>query len=326
MDDVGRMFKEAVEVGDYSASEDILDGSFSDGTLRDIISVVELKVENERSSSLAFRDHVFSYVNLEGAYFALQIPSHELLHMLRGANTREDVTNDAFELVVTLSEMRDPTMKVTEVDIESVRDTAFAVLIPWVLARRLEEMQSARIQYSQSDDANGRTRYCISQLLDTYYGRKIVWAAMGERAWDDPYDSIVVGDEVFMRMEQALRGLDLDIDGLLEVIDSNDWFKFVREVETQKARGMRSRELGLVVELAATTDQTLVENPASIERLAGAVESFRTSACNGRLKEYALGSSVDSIPIRIRCIGLLGRFGRNNDREVLAELLNDEDR
>jgi hypothetical protein len=325
MADVGERFTEAVADGDFVSSGEILDGSFSDGEIQLVADKIRAAVECADSSDLRYRDHVFAYLDLEAVYFALQIPCYELVYMLRGAAGKDDAIDDAYELVVTLAQMNDPSLVVREINVDRIRETDFAVLLPWVLSRRLEEIQKVTIAYSPRDAADDAKRYCIVDLLDTYYGRKVVWAARGRKAYLDPYETIVVGQDVYEKVRIALENLDVDPDSILEEVSPNEWYKYVRDVTRRRFREQGSMELKTVADLITTIDLTSDEDVSSHMRLMTTIEQMRTSACNSWLVDVARGNRTVDIVSRTRSIDLLGTLGGAVERDVISALLPSSD-
>ena len=314
--DTASRFSEAVDAGDFRTSEEVLDECFSSGTV-DLV-VREIRSREKQRPDLACREHVFEYCRLLPVFLELNIPSYDLLHMLRGATNREDVQSDAFELVMTLAEMRDPSLLVTEIQVEVIRESDYAVLLPWILSTRTEEMSLVRIPFSTSKE--GVKRYCISDLLDTYYGRRIVWASREMKPWKYEEDSIVVGEGAFKKIESGLQTLDLEIPGLLQSVPEDEWPFHVSAIVTRRRRGQRQPpELATIHSLLNSRGYaSLGRDSVLLKEIIKSSLELKTRVFSQEIIDVALSEGSD---VRIEAVNALGALGGDRARDALTGLL-----
>ena len=311
-------FVQALDNFDFIESRRIIDDVLRNDKGIDFSLYMKQRAEVQSEKDLRYRDHVFKYFHLEDVYFALRMTSYEILSKLSYVQTSEEGRQDAFDLVITAAKAGDPTVRLNALDVEQIYNTEYAVLLPFVLTHRQEELTSIKIPFSLRTRAPRTMRYLIDELVETYYGLKIAVAAQEHQTLE-----VLVGSTVFAKIEAALTSMGIDLTDLLVEVHDDDWLKFVSDRQRFAYRpGEKSVELDTVRELFLSGQLIDVGNEAATRGVIDLVSNTKTATFNHILKRLASERSSRSNPsIQLRCLELLGERGDESDREFLAGLL-----
>ncbi|MGQ4911372.1 MAG: HEAT repeat domain-containing protein [Candidatus Thorarchaeota archaeon] len=303
---------------DFVASRKVLDRVLAEDKARDLAQSIQERLQAGQLGDLRYRDHVFRYFGLDEVYFALRMTSNELLDKLSYAQSSAEGRQDAFDLVVAAAKQGDPTVWLNAIDVEQISQSEFAVLLPIVLEKRSEEMKDLHIYCSLRDARPRVMRYLVDELMETYYGMRIVIAAQEGRK-----PETVVGSSAYSRIRDALETLGLDIQSMLVEVPGHQWQSFVADRERFRYSPkepsfelVRVEDLFLRIHLAETGSERAVVD------LLNHIESTGTTICNKILYDIAeSGSRHASTDIRTRALRILGERGDRSVSDRLATLL-----
>ncbi|MGY5858351.1 MAG: hypothetical protein RTU63_03205 [Candidatus Thorarchaeota archaeon] len=218
-------FLEAVKRYDLEGSFTILDDILSAGKTKDFSKMLEKLTENKEillPYQLRIRDHIYEYLDCNPLYFALYIPSYALLDKLSDITDRDKARGYVASLVREMVESKDSRLDLSIVEVDQLMSgrSRYIVILPSVLEIRNNELEQCRIQYSTV--ASGQIiRYCISELLQTYFGRKMIAALNLE------LKNATIGGDEFGKLETTLKSLDFNVEAMLVKIPEAGWSQFV---------------------------------------------------------------------------------------------------
>ncbi|MDF1540555.1 MAG: HEAT repeat domain-containing protein [Candidatus Thorarchaeota archaeon] len=308
-------FLKAVYTADFNESTRILSQSLKFGQSSDIAKQIEEEVEGNINDTLRIRDHILSFLGLESLNLALNVTSSNLMTRIGTCGDNIEARSKVFLWITELIETEDPRLVQYVLDIEDLSSSDFALFIPDILAKRLEEFQNAKISRSSTivEDIQ-RNRYYIGNLWRTAYGRKLLVAT------EVTSDTNVIGDRLWGEVSNSLFSLGCDVDSILVDIGEFAWKELNQESEKRlKIRLLGSKELASL-ERCRNACIEIDSHNASIR--AAALEVLReldTNACNRKVAEIAQNGSSRE---QAYAIDILSSTGGAVEEKILSTLLN----
>ncbi|MFW9794320.1 MAG: HEAT repeat domain-containing protein, partial [Candidatus Thorarchaeota archaeon] len=264
---------------------------------------------------LMIRDHIFEYLDCRAVYFSLYTTGYSLLEIASKVRDRQIARSYIGEHIQHLVEQNRPYLDQSFLEIDELRESRFIVLLPIILERRSQELESCRIQYSTSSKGT-RTRYCISEILKTHYGKKIA------AALDLDLRNPIIGESDFFRLEKGLFSLDLNVEEMLFEIDADQWSHlFVNQTESLNSNYLDSAELTLLFETANARLQLGTDTNHIKKNALNRIVFSKTKNCNDSVGRIACSESSEEI--RIEAIRLLERTKDVSQIELLSSLLSE---
>ncbi len=315
-------FQVAVNERNYTSSTQIIDQALRDGTLLGLVSGLEEIEKTVPHITLAQRDHIFHYLGLWDIYFAVQMPSRNVLELLEGCAVHEDAQTFMVDFIRGLVDKQDERFDQFCIDIQTISKGQYAILIPSILERRTEELLSCKIQFK---DTTPRL-YCTADLLETYYGRKIVTAAHGHRTFD-----IVVSELQYDTIRDSLASTGLDTEPMLVKIDSAQWDEYVK-----KRRSSRTQQLMMydratqsdgsseitVLHRVSSARSNIYSSDFNVQHTAlMVIYDAKTQSCNDVLTNIA---TTPSHSLRTRALKQLGEFGDRDTLDLFDDILKND--
>ncbi len=314
MTDLELDIQKAIAERNYSASANLLDHALHEGRLLELIKKLEEIEHNASLLTLEFRDHIFYYLGMWDIYFAVQLPSINVLQLLHENDIEKDAQVFMIDHIRGLLERGDSKFDQYCVNVETISRGQFAILVPSVLDQRTTEFENCKIQYRKDPTP----LYCTADLLKTYYGKKIVSATHNRRTFD-----IVVDHELFRTIEESLLSAGLDIESMLEEIDYDSWEDFVSTKKNSILQYSESGELVILRRVISARSNIYANNFRQQIAALNAIVLAKTQLCNDVL--MAVGSD-DSHQLRRRVLKHLGESGDSVVMEFLAGVMkNDAD-
>jgi len=302
-------FQKAVAERDYPASINILDHAFHEGRIPDIISEIEDTEDSAPHYTLEIRDHVLYYLGMWDIYFAVQMTSPDILSILLEHQDVEEPSVFMIDFIRNLLDTHDSRFSQFCVNIEKISSGHYAILVPSVLDQRMEELEKCRIQYRESPES----LYCTADLLDTYYGGKIVSAIHKNRSFD-----IIVNSEQFAVIQEGLASAGLDTSSMLDRIDSEVWDDFVSTKRKPRFHRSDSGELSILHRIKSARSDIYAQNFRQQVAALNAISLSKTQSCNDILMDVA---SDPSHEMRRRALNQLGESGDSTTIEFLAGIM-----
>jgi hypothetical protein len=84
------------------------------------------------------------------------------------------------------------------INIKTISNGHYAILVQPIIEQRTEELLKCKIQYIEGEPR----QYCAADLIDTYYGGKTVNATLGYGSFD-----IVINEEQFQIIKDSLESV-----------------------------------------------------------------------------------------------------------------------
>jgi hypothetical protein len=304
--------KQAILERNFLASRHLLEHARRDGKIVSIADLLEAEYEASQYHTLELRDHVASYLGIWDVYFAVQITSIQMLRLL-AENKSADAAVFMLGYIRSLLERGDPRFDHFYVSVETISKGPFAVLLPDILTRRSEELEKCVIYYRTGNDP----LYCTTNLLRTYYGRKIVSAIL-----DDNVFNSVVSENVFMKIEKSLEAAGMDASRMLVSVSPKDWEDTLCIVNIVDLPHDESKELGTLHRVYTARSELFLE---SFRKQAAALETIqnaKTQLCNDVLMTVASNPEHE---MQLRSLKVLGELGDPSTLEFLSKMIGTED-
>jgi hypothetical protein len=305
-------FRQAVIERNFHSSRHLLERAKRNGQIPLIAKAIEQDYEVSQHHTLEMRDHVTYYLGLWDVYFAVQISSIELLHLIQ-ENGQRDAAVFMLNFVKALLEENDPRFDQFYVAVEIISKGPYAVLLPDILTKRSDELENCVIYYRTGD----RPLYCTANLLRTYYGRKIVSAIL-----DDSVFNSVVTQNSFTKIEESLTLAGIDVSRMLTPVDPEDWEDTICRVNIIDTSPEESKELGTLHRVFASRTELFLE---SFRKQAAALETIqnsKTHLCNDVLVIVAADSKHE---MQLRALKTLGETGDSATLEFLSKMIRVDD-
>ncbi|MHA2200664.1 MAG: HEAT repeat domain-containing protein [Candidatus Thorarchaeota archaeon] len=323
MTDIASSFQVAVNERNYSKSSQLIHQVLKEGMLPQLVSGLREIEEKATHITLEQRDHIFYYLGLWDVYYAIQVPSIDVLDLLH----RHDVQNNAPQFITDfirdLVDKKDNRFDQFCVNIQTISRGHFAVLVPSILEQRTEELLHCKIQFIEGP----HRLYSTADLLKTYYGQKIVAATHGHRAFD-----IVVSEDQYGTISESLASTGLDTDSMLEEIESEKWDEYVKskrspriqqQLRDDKVTRFDGASELIVLHRVKSARSNIYSNNFNQQHTAlTAIIDARTQLCNDILSDIATDSSHS---LRNRALKQLGESGDLQTLELLDEIMKSDE-
>ncbi|MFW9980978.1 MAG: hypothetical protein ACFFE3_03550 [Candidatus Thorarchaeota archaeon] len=316
MKDIAIQYQDAVTERDYSTSSLLIEQAMKHDALSDLIAGLETIEESVQHLTLEVRDHVFHTLGLWDIYFAVQMSSIDVLKLLDNQDTCENARIFMVDFIRTLLDRKDKRFDQFCVNIQTISKGHYAVLIPSILEQRTEELLSCMIQFNEGPPP----QYCTADLLDTYYGGKIVSATHGHRAFD-----IVVNEAQYITIRDSLESTGMEIDSMLVKMNDDEWEDYLRKRRTSSmSKSSEEPDELLVLHRVKSARSNIYSNLFRNQVAAlNAIEASKTQLCNDVLTDVVSSSAHQ---LRLRALRLLSQSGDLMTLEFLADLMkNDND-
>lgn len=294
-------FLVSIKNGDSASGFAFLDSLITQGQVEHFSSMLERIIEWEGvlpQYQLKIRDYFAEFLGFGSVYFAFLRPSYDIFKMVSGASNHYEAQILIADNVVDLVQKGDSQFNQTFIEIDALRETPYIILIPHVLSKRANELESCKIPYSpNSHGQQNKLRYCLTELLKTHYGRKIVNAFK----FDSNYP--VVGKSEFQKLREILQSFGHDVDSMLVEVTENDWPYFI----TEKVRAVEQEYVGSAeLWLLYRTYQAMIElgsDDNDIQKKAlTKIAKAKTKYCNDALVSLAANGTTT---LRLEAIKLL---------------------
>ena len=322
MKDIALNFQVAVNERNYSTSSQLIDQALGEGTLPDLVLGLEEIEKAVSHITLERRDHIFSYLGMWDIYFAVQIPSINVLELLQKHDARNNAQTFMVDFIRDLIDRQDNRFDQFCVNIQTISRGQYAVLVPSILEQRTEELLSCKIQFK---DETPRL-YCTADLLGTYYGRKIITATHGNRSFD-----IVANEDQYGTIRKSLASTGLDTELMLMKIDSDKWDEYVKQRRSPRLhQSMRddkvsqsdgSGELAVLHRVKSARSNIYSRNFNQQHTAFIAMNAARTQLCNDVLADIATDPSHS---LRNRALKQLGESGDIHTLELLDDIMKND--
>lgn len=323
MTNIALKFQAAVNERNYSDSSQLINQTIKEGTIQELVLGLEEIDKTLSHITLERRDHIFYYLGLWDVYFAVQLPSKDVLGLLHNRDLRENARVFMVEFIRDLVNRNDNRFDQFCVNIQTISRGQYAVLVPTILEHRTEELLNCKIQFKE-----GTSRlYLTTDLLKTYYGRKIVTATHGHRS----FDIVVTGDQ-YDTIKESLESTGFDTESMLVEIDSNKWDEYVKERrkprihrnmrDDNKDRVDRAGELAVLHRVKSARSNIYSENFNQQHTALISIIDAKTQLCNDVLTDIAADPSHS---LRNRALKQLGESGDLLTLNFLNDIMkNDE--
>lgn len=312
MTDIAQSFQKAIAERNYAASTHLLDHALRENGLPDLITVLEEMEEAAPLITLELRDHVFYYLGMWDIYYAVQISSIDILRILDEHNVENDASIFMIDYIRNLLETRDDRFSQFCINIETISGGHYAILVPSILDQRMEELLNCRIQYTDGY----KTFYCTAELLETYYGGKIVAAIHSHRSFD-----IIVNPGQFAIIQEGLSSAGIDTSSLLDRVEPDLWDDFVKGKRKPRIKRGGSGELSVLHRVKSGRSNIYAQGFRQQVAALNAITLARTQLCNDVLMSVI---SDPSHQMRRRALKQLGESGDSTTLDFLADLMKND--
>jgi hypothetical protein len=219
----------AINRSDFQSSSKILQKFLSKGRMGKNSRLAKtLQSAFREKRNLRIRDHIVHFLDIEPLYCALEIPSYELLDVVKASGDRNEAAQLMFEFARDLVDSQSPKFNSGAVRIEKTASSVYSVILPDILQNRVLEIANCRVPYTiKGTYKSGRTLYYIGHLLNTRYGKAIL------NTFPDSDIHSVIGEELWNQIASALRNLGFEPDSMYDEIPSNDWYHYVKSLDKE---------------------------------------------------------------------------------------------
>ncbi|TFG32097.1 HEAT repeat domain-containing protein [Candidatus Thorarchaeota archaeon] len=312
MTDLASDLQKAIAERNFFGSSHLLGHIAQKGEVSILERFRETDLQNPHQT-LELRDHIMKFLGLWELYFAIDIPSYELMKTLQNKPLSSDIQHQTLEYIRELLDERDTRVDQSCINIDSIGRSQYAVILPQILSMRTEEFENCIIPYLAAP-----TRlFCIANLVKTHYGHKIVNATLNAHSFD-----LVVGMSTFSKISESLCSAGLDINSMLQPIDPNEWTEIECKSHEQHPADTESRELRLLHRIKSARTEIFLDSFRKQVAALDTILSAKTQVCNDVLMTIA--SDITN-PMRRRAINALGQTGDSSTMDFLSKILNDSD-
>lgn len=322
MTDIALSFQDAVTERNYSTSSQLIDQALRGGTILELVLGLEAIEEVGSPTTLELRDHIFYYLGMWDIYFAVQIPSTEIMKLVHRSDIRDRAQTFMVDFNRDILERKDNRFDQFCVNIQTISKGQYAVLLPSILEQRTEELLYCKIQFQEGPPP----LYCTADLLETYYGRKIVTATHGNRSFD-----IVIDEDQYATIRESLASTGLDTESMLVRIDSDQWEEYVKKRrrprihqmlrDDKKSRYGGSTELAVLHRVKSARSNIYSRSFNQQHTALNAIIAARTQLCNDVLMDVA---SDPSHQMRKRALKQLGESGELITLDFLDDMMKND--
>jgi len=310
--DVVQNFKKAIAERNYSGSMHLLDTALHEASILELATKLEEVEQAVPLQTLEFRDHIFYYLNMWDIYFAVQIPSIEVLKLLHENNVVNNSQVFMIDFIRDLLDSENSQFNQYSVDVETISRGQYAILLPSLLERRARELENCKIQYLRGPPS----LYCTADLMNTYYGRKIVSATHKVRNFD-----IVVNAKLFGTIDKSLSSAGLDVTSMLEEIEPDIWEFLLARKKSPRQRQNGPSELIVLNRVKSARSNIFAENYRQQLAALNAITLSKTQRCNDVLTEVV---SDENSRLRRRSLRQLGETGDSSTLDFLAGIMKND--
>ncbi|MFX1438778.1 MAG: HEAT repeat domain-containing protein [Promethearchaeota archaeon] len=176
--------------------------------------------------NLRIRDHVAYFLALDPIYCALEMPSYDLIDIVKGIQTRKTAIQLMFEYVHTLFESQSELFNSSAVRVYMAASSPYSILLPGILQKRIQEIRDCRIPFTEKHTRTSvRQLYYIGHLRSTKYGKSIL------QAYSESGIESVVEKEVWTEIASILTDLGFEPESMCEEIPPDDWYACVKSLD-----------------------------------------------------------------------------------------------
>ena len=300
----------AISDRNFPASSRVLDRARKDNQVVEAVDLLEAEYDSSPHHTLELRDHVTYYLGMWDVYFAVQIPPGNMLRLLTD-DIERDVQVSMIHFVKRLLDERDSRFNQFYASVDTISRGQYAVLLPQILTLRTEELENCVIHCRRGSEP----LYCTVNLLQTYYGQKIVSAISKDEIFET-----VVSEKTFGIIAESLKTAGLDVSKMLVGVDSPEWDDIVCKLGKTESHPEESKELRTLRRVHAARSEIFLD---SFRKQAAALDTIlnaKTQLCNDVLMMVASDSGHD---MRLRALKGLGDNGDSSTLEFLSGMLND---
>lgn len=298
---------------DFQASSIFLQSLFQNDMIEEFSSTLKEVIEETKSPTLSVRNHITYFFSMIPIYFALHIPSYEILLI----PLKEDNTEDFQSTIVqfTLASIRndDGNISITDLDVSITSKTEYAIIIPDIISKRMIQIENCKIFYYE-EPIRERTLYCISHLSKTSFGRRILLAL------DIPPSKIIITNKDWKRISKALIELKLNPSLMLVKLDREDWFEVI-DNESIRSKN-NSTEIQLLEKVAYCT--SLLESPSDSVRMQ-ALKRLSAIDCIGHIEIIKKIIATAEKKEQAKALEILSSSGLPGNIEYLSDLVRKTD-
>lgn len=304
----------ALEEHNFPVSNHLLNHVLQKNLVSEIMEALERQYNESVHQTLQFRDHILYFLGMWDVYFAIQISSFDLFRELKHLDRREDVVPFMLEFVRNLQERNDLRFDQFSLNVEKISQSHYAVLLPRLLNQRMEELEECKIHHRTGTNP----LYCTKNLLETYYGNRIVSAALDNRVF-----GTVVGEKDFKMIAESLTSAGVDVSAMLVEVDKESWSSIVCEIKETRETDYQSLELRELHRVFAARTEIFLDSFRKQVAALDTITSSKTHICNDILVNIASDSNH---PMQRRAIKALGESGDSSILDYLSNLMNDSDK
>ena len=313
MTDISKDLHLAIEKKNFAASGQILDKILQEDHIGEVVDYFENLNAEATHFTLELRDHVMYFLGLWDLYFAVKIPSNELLSIMQENYSQDDIDILTMDFIRDLIEKNDERLDQSNIDIEKISKSQYAVILPQILTGRYEELESCIIPFQDGNSPH----YCIANLMKTYYGKKILSATLSEKQLD-----VVVGKSVFSKIIDSLSSAGLETSSMLRSTTEKEWEELLCKIKESRPSEIESREIRLLNRVNIARNEIFLDSFRKQVAAMDTILSAKTQICNDVLMVIAADKEN---PMRRRAINALGQTGNSATMEFLSNLLDDSD-
>ncbi|MHA3963163.1 MAG: HEAT repeat domain-containing protein [Candidatus Thorarchaeota archaeon SMTZ1-45] len=292
-------FLRAINNGDYVAAFSILDKIVTVGEVELFSMMLEQIILWEGNPSrykLKVRDCIAEYLGFGAVYFAILKPSYAIFKMVSGVSSRKEARDFLIQTVIELVTKNSPLVDLSFVEIDTLKETPYVVLIPYTLSKRAYELEGCKIPYSYHLSTSGeelKHRYCLADLQQTHYGRKIL------NAFNFDGDYPIIGQSDFLILQEILQSFGYDVSSMMVEVSEEDWSQLI--MKRVQYLGLKCRESDEMW-LLHTTYMAMIrfgsEDINIREEALRTIEEVETKHCNDALVPL-LGNGTKSLNLRV---------------------------
>jgi hypothetical protein len=302
----------AVKIQDLRLSLRVLSESLTNRSLNAFADELREYHDSSTTFNLAVRDHIAGFLDFWPVYFALKLPSHEILLKVSDLDSLVVARIKLLDFVRGLVEIKDDKIIFSQVDTQTASRGHYSLLLPSILERRTTLFDTFSIPFLSD---SYRSRYFIGHLSSTSYGQDLL-DTIGI-----PIDQLVIGEKKWTVLEKALNTFSITPSERLIEIDEQDWVKLINEFP------------GLGGKYSSGELQQVDSLWKSLRSLKSPDTETRSSALKAILETKSLTAVPQIAPLiregplfeRYLVIEALSEVGGPEAESLLGDLLQDDD-
>ncbi|MCJ7817337.1 MAG: HEAT repeat domain-containing protein, partial [Candidatus Thorarchaeota archaeon] len=301
--------QKAIAERNYTASMQLFEHAMKKGNISELVREIEQIEEEAPLLTLELRDHIFYFLRMWSIYFAVQIPSIDVLKLLDDNSISKNAPVFMIEFIRNLLDRKDSRFSQFCVNIDTISSDHYAILLPSILHQRIEELEKCKIQFLEGPIQ----LYCTSDLFDTYYGQKIVAAIHEQKSFD-----IVINESQFTLIKESLDSAGFDVTSMLERVNSDLWDDFLKSKRKLRIQHGSLGELSVLHRVKSARSNIFAKNFQQQVTAMNAINLSRTQLCNDVLMSV---SSDRNHQMRRRALNQLGESGDSSTIIFLADIM-----